>query len=371
MNPRAIALALLASGALAAGPDIAVYYFPQWHADPQNEARFGPGWSEWKLVPAARPRFPGHRQPLVPAWGAENEADPAVMARKIDIAAAHGIDAFVFDWYFNAAGPFLHRALEEGFLAATNAAALKFAVMWANHDLHSGPGAVAEEIFVRATDRMIERYFPRTNYWRVGGGMYVSIYEADTLAAGLGGPAAAAAVLRGFRERVRAAGLGELHLNAIAQSRSQPDTVRALGFDSVGSYHWIHYLGIQDFPAMDYATYRGRAVPLMRQVPARYGLPHFPVAVMGWDSSPRTPQDQPFVPGGYPWGAVLTNNPPAEFRRTLEQARGWVEAATHQPPVLLIEAWNEWTEGSYLEPDTLQGYGYLEAVRAVFGAGGP
>jgi len=34
--------------------------------------------------------------------------------------------------------------------------------------------------------------------------------------------------------------------------------------------------------------------------------------------------------------------------------------------VITIYAWNEWTEGGYLEPDTVHGMGYLEAIRNVF-----
>ena len=62
----------------------AVYYFPNWHIDPRNEARHGPGWTEWELLKCARPRFPGHQQPKVPLWGYTDEADSSEMARKID-----------------------------------------------------------------------------------------------------------------------------------------------------------------------------------------------------------------------------------------------------------------------------------------------
>ena len=94
---------------------IACYYFPNYHVDPRNEKQHGPGWSEWEVVRNAPPRFEGHVQPKVPAWGYEDESDPAVMAKKIDVAADHGIDVFIFDWYYYDDGQFLERPLEKAF----------------------------------------------------------------------------------------------------------------------------------------------------------------------------------------------------------------------------------------------------------------
>ncbi|MDR2473647.1 MAG: glycoside hydrolase family 99-like domain-containing protein, partial [Tannerella sp.] len=49
---------------------VACYYFPNYHCgDPLNTLNKGKEWSEWELVKTARPRFPGHRQPNIPAWG--------------------------------------------------------------------------------------------------------------------------------------------------------------------------------------------------------------------------------------------------------------------------------------------------------------
>uniref|UniRef100_UPI0026079285 glycoside hydrolase family 99-like domain-containing protein n=1 Tax=uncultured Alistipes sp. TaxID=538949 RepID=UPI0026079285 len=46
-------------------------------------------------------------------------------------------------------------------------------------------------------------------------------------------------------------------------------------------------------------------------------------------------------------------------------AKAYTDAHPEQPPLITINAWNEWVEGSYLLPDMLNGYGYLEAVRDV------
>jgi len=65
--------------------------------------------------------------------------------------------------------------------------------------------------------------------------------------------------------------------------------------------------------------------------------------------------------------ATLANNTPVAFRAALLAARDFLDRGLTTPPILTINAWNEWTEGSYLEPDTLHGMAYLEAIRDVFG----
>ena len=103
---------------------VACYYFPNYHTRDKNDPRLSyqhlENWSEWELVKAAKPRFEGHAQPKVPAWGYTDEKDPKVMEKKIEAATSHGIDAFIFDWYHYDGKPFLNRCLDEGFLMASN-----------------------------------------------------------------------------------------------------------------------------------------------------------------------------------------------------------------------------------------------------------
>jgi hypothetical protein len=90
---------------------------------------------------------------------------------------------------------------------------------------------------------------------------------------------------------------------------------------------------------------------------------------MGWDSSPRCPADADWMNTrrGYPFGPVIVNNTPDRFRSALQRAK---ELTLKHPPgarIITLNSWNEWGEGSYLEPDTVHGMKYLEAVRQVFG----
>ena len=130
----------------------------------------GKGWAEWELVKAAKPRLPCHHQPKPPLWGYTDESNPQATAQKIAAAADHGVDAFIFDWYYHNDGPFMDRPIDEGFLKASNNVRPKFAFMWANHDredIHPYqkgtprkplyPGVVTAETFSRLTPCRIAR----------------------------------------------------------------------------------------------------------------------------------------------------------------------------------------------------------------------
>jgi len=375
------------------GPPITVacYYFGNYHpGDPRNVKSKGPNWSEWELVKAARPRFPGHRQPNVPLWGYADESDPKVMAQKIVAAAGHGIGAFIFDWYYYNDGPFLDRPIDLGFLKAENNSRLKFAFMWANHDwleIHPYrrgmerrvlyPGAVTPENFDKICDHVIGSYFRHPSYWRIDGRPYFSFYDLTTLLDSFGSVEATRGRLDKFRAKAAAAGLPGLHLNAVVWGRpilpgerkpaDAAQLVKDLGFDSVTSYVWIHHVPLPQLQT-DYNEVRDAYFRYWNEAERRFDVPYFPNVTMGWDSSPRTHQDDEFGNFGYPFTNTIGGNTPERFREALEMTKRRLVSKPGGPRILNINCWNEWTEGSYLEPDTVHGMKYLEAVCDVFGS---
>ena len=80
---------------------------------------------------------------------------------------------------------------------------------------------------------------------------------------------------------------------------------------------------------------------------------------------------------GYPWGHTW-HSTPQQFQAALGLGRSYLQAHCADAsklvngwcPPLLINAWNEWSEGAYLEPDERYGFAKLEAVRDVFGVRG-
>lgn len=371
--------------------EVLAYYFPQFHADPKNSAWHGEGWTEWALLRAAKPRYAGHQQPKVPAWGEFDESDPCNSTIEINLAANHGITGFIYDWYWYGEAPFLNGALERGFLKADSNERLKFALMWANHDwLDIFPakptqerrllahGGIAPAGFDKMVDYIIAHYFPQPNYLRIDGGLYFSIYELGTFLKGMGSIAAARKALESFRSKVRAAGLGELHLNAVvwgftvlpseSKLENPNEVVRQLGFSSVTTYAWVHHYepATHGFPNGSYVHAAERSYQAWQDYRDEFAVPYHPNVSMGWDPTPRTQQDAVYADRDYPWTATLEGNSPEAFGAALEKAQAFVEGRPDAARVITINAWNEWTEGSYLLPDTVHGLAYLQQVSRIF-----
>lgn len=190
--------------AVGAEYDLAAYVWPAYQPEPRWKELgiFDHGCGEWQNVYEAVPKKSGHSQPKVPLWGYENEADPVVVARKIDAALAAGVNVFIYDWYWYQNRPFLENALNEGFLKAPNSERMKFFIMWANHDVNylwnnkiankkANPPLYDSKIpldeFKRIADRWIKLYFSKPNYYKIGGKPVVSIYRIKNFIDGVGG----------------------------------------------------------------------------------------------------------------------------------------------------------------------------------------
>ncbi len=372
-------------------PKVLAYYFPNFHPDPVNEARYGRGWTEWDLVAAAPARYPGHHQPRMPLRGREDESDPHVMGEYIDLAADHGIDGFIFDWYWYHGAPFLNGALEKGFLASGNDR-LEFSLMWANHDwfdafpspspsqpdalLHHG--VVTRAQFDDMAAYVVETYFSQPTYTLIEGRPRFSVYEVGTLIRALGGIEEVQAAFAHFDALARAAGFPGIHLDIVVWSFAVLPSeagildpaaiVRALGARSTSSYVWVHHFdhGTTAFPVSpEWSSVAEAAFEEYRRYADELPVPFFPNVTCGWDPSPRCAPHVAFESGHYPW--IPTFLPSIEvFRRGLLAARDFVASRATPYAEVTINAWNEWTEGSYLLPDTENGHAYLEAVRDVF-----
>lgn len=352
---------------------IAAYVYPGWHPIPERDRSFHPGFTEWELVSACRPRFEGHAQPRVPQLGAYDDRDPQAVGQRLRLAMDHGVDAFVYGTFWCRGKRVFEEALDLGFLGCAEGRSAPFALMWANRMprrvlpvRRADAAVISEERLVRSDiddfvallEHVATRYMIRDNYLRVDGVPYFSIFDSTFFLRELGIEAAAEAIARA-RERLRALGLGGLHLAAIDPAEDVAGHLGRLGFDSVTHYVLLPYW--KGPTLQDYASVAARRATEWAGTAAATGLPYHPSVSPGWDASPRGADFGERRPDRYPWSPVVTGEHPHQFARALERALEF--ARTQAAPLTFIASLNEWSEGHYLEPDTRFGNGWLEAVQ--------
>ena len=366
-----------ACAALGADYDLAAYVWPAYHAEPRwaELGIFKDGKGEWQNVYEAVKHYPDDYWGVKPLWGYEMEDDPVAVARKIDAATAAGVNVFIYDWYWYGGRPFLEGALDNGFLKAKNCERMKFYVMWANHDVTglwnnklSGEekgkkiwsAKITDEDWVKIVARWIG-YFRKPNYYTIGGEPVVSIYKIAYFA-DWEGVAKANARLDYLRAEARKAGFPGVHIQAVA-AFMPPENLKV---DSTTFYNWGYHTWAELGNREHELTYRAwgelsmKNFDVARAEAEKVGAAFFPNITCGWDTNARYPKgaSEPFVHG----------STPELFEEFCRRTKAWADAhpAKGMPRLITINSWNEWTEGTYLEPDDHFGYGYLNALWRVF-----
>ncbi|MFW6277078.1 MAG: glycoside hydrolase family 99-like domain-containing protein [Prolixibacteraceae bacterium] len=350
---------------------VAAYVWASTHHDERFGDMLWPeGTGEWEIIKKGNPRFEGHYQPKVPLWGYEPDNDPKVMEKWIDAATDHGVDIFIFDWYWFDDGPFLESSLNDGFLKASNNEEMQFYLMWANHDVKRNywnvhkfkdddsqlwEGAVDMKNFEIIVDRVIDQYFSKPNYFKIDGKPVFSIFALWNLVEGFGSLEKTREALDYFRDETVKAGFEGLHIQLIGMGDPDEDLVgriNKLGINSITKYNWggPH--------PQDYIQWGTEAMQRREQWDKALDIPYFPNVSIGWDDTPR-------FPAKGKKDIVYYNKTPEAFAGFLEQAKEYCAAHPDETNLITIFSWNEWIEGGYLLPDIKYGFEYLEAVEEV------
>ncbi len=392
----------LVDPALLRKPDgltVACYTFPHYHRSAYNDRLFAPGWTEYVLMRGCVPWFPGHHQPRTPMLGELDERLPATWDVYFDLAKQHGVNAFIFDWYWYGNRPALHEALEEGFLGSPNRDGVQFAVMWTNHPWANwfptagvaqppdwpwpgvqeaggvatweivDPGPTSLEDTWRGLAYIVARYFHDPGYWRIADEPVLVIWDVGLLIRtfGVDGTHRLFTELRDFARKLGHPGI---HVHASMGDLSVASQFPEAGIDSYGLYNPIVVAGGRRPPAENLPEYGVVAADVVTtlwpEIDARSSAPCFPNVGPGWDDSPR---HMPFrrpengLRSEWPGNVIVVDETPAAFEALVRAAFAYLNARPEVPPILTIGCWNEWTEGHYLLPDTRHGFGMLRALR--------
>ncbi|MBN2853681.1 MAG: glycoside hydrolase family 99-like domain-containing protein [Clostridia bacterium] len=361
--------------------DVAAYVWPSYTGDELRTRIFWPdGIGEWQTVKSAVKKFEGHLWPRKPVWGYVNEADAKVMEMQIDEATKHGVNVFIYDWYWYDKRPFLENCLNDGFLKAENNHKMRFYLMWANHnadylwdkrnshlDCMIWDAAVDRKEFEIIGKRLIEKYFTHPLYYKIEGKPVLSLFDVENLVKGLGGVKQAADAFDWLEEQAIKEGLNGVHYQLTLRNDTKfeiykkedgtpytyTEVIEELGFDSLTHYQFCMMTGID----RDYNLIVDDVIKEWDSIDKKFTIPYFSHISVGWDNNLRFKE---FKPG------VTVNNTPLNVEKALMKAKEYIDNHINQPPLVVINSWNEWTEDSYLQPDDLYGYGYLEAIKKVF-----
>ena len=359
--------------------DIAAYIWPAYTGDEPRTRIFWPeGYGEWQTVKAMKPVIEGHAWPRKPLWGYVNEADPYVMEMQIEAAANHGVNVFIYDWYWFDNRPFLEQCLDNGYLKARNNDKVKFYLMWANHTATSmwdkrtaelqvpiWEGGVNRETFDFIVNRTIEKYFSHPSYYKIDGKPVYMLFDIPNLVKGLGGVEETLRALEYFREQTVKAGFPGLELHLTIRGRkymermlddktSILDFINRAGFDGVTHYQFFDIV----WTGREYSELLPDVLEEWKHVEETVKAPFFPHVSVGWDPCPRY--------NSYHKNTCFGNTV-EQVKKAYQMAKDYVDSHPDmKAPLITVNSWNEWTEGSYLEPDDLNGYGFLQALKETF-----
>lgn len=341
------------------------FYLPQFHTIPENDRWWGEGFTEWRNVKRATPQFVGHRQPRRPAdLGYYDLRDGETMRRQIAMAKGHGLYGFCFHHYWFDGKRLLELPVDR--LLADPTLEMPFCLCWANenwtrrwdgaeHEILMAQNHSPEDDLAFFAD--LTRYLRDPRYIKVDGKPLVIVYRPALL------PDAAATAAR-WRKKAMEAGFPGLFLAATnAFGFSDPCSI---GFDALIEFPpYTRAVPLINerltFYNPDYGGVVHEYADIMRAaaVASTAGAIIIPGAMPGWDNEARRPGR----------GKVIHGATPERFAHWLNacftRAR---ETAPAGRRFVFVNAWNEWAEAAYLEPDTEYGFAFLRAVAEAVAA---
>ena len=349
-------------------PGLVAFYYPQFHPIPLNDKMYGEGHTEWENVDRGKPLFKGHRQPRVSnELGQYDLMAEDLYPRQVEMARQAGVSGFCFYYYWFTGGRrLLERPLNRMLESNTD---FPFCLMWANHDWNMAWRGDRHkktlEMTYAAQDPadFIEdaaRALSDDRYIRVDGKPLLMIYELD-------GPYNVDEYVESLREAANARGLGELFIAGVQIRPNSPNRLSEqldglCEFPPHGYNEDPFFLdavpeGIDPRFAGKLLDYDKMAVGSLLGRNLWPTIKYFRTAVPDWDNTARR---------------IERVDPIIYANATTSAYESWLAGLLHLAandvdtlPIVFVNAWNEWGEAAYLEPDEHSGRALLDATASA------
>jgi lipopolysaccharide biosynthesis protein/glycosyltransferase involved in cell wall biosynthesis len=339
---------------------VIAFYLPQYHPIPENDAWWGKGFTEWTNVSKSIPQFVGHYQPHLPGeLGFYDLRVPDVLRRQIELARKYGIYGFCFYYYWFNGKRLLEKPLEQYLVDPE--INFPFCICWANENWTrrwdgQENDILIEQVHSHESDiqfiKDLEPVLRHPNYIRINGRPLIIVYRTSLMM----DPVKTAAT---WRKYCKEQNLGNPYLIA-AQTFGFEDP-RPVKFDAAVEFppHNISVPEITKGMRILNPDFSGKIysyIDLVNKISTfndRKPYKVFKTVAPSWDNAPRTPGR----------GHTFAFSTPDIYERWLEWAsRDTIQKNDPDERFVYVNAWNEWGEGTHLEPDRKYGYAYLQAT---------
>ena len=348
---------------------VLAFYLPQFHPIPENDEWWGKGFTEWTNVGKAKPLFPGHYQPKVPAdLGYYDLRVPETRVAQAELAKEYGIEGFVYwHYWFGNGKRLLERPFQE--VLESGEPDFPFALAWANESWKgfyhgvSGRNVLIEQKYGGRED-YIEHFnsilpaFKDKRYIQVDGKPLFMIYHPFEMPD-------VQYLISLWRELAERNGLPGIYFVAISYDNSQNKKLLKVGFDGINTNHFLDY---QKYKRSLVHSIKAKLLKFLYHCPnflfyddvVKYFIAEeeykeniFPTLLPNWDHSPRTGKT----------GLIIWDSSPEKFAESLCDVKDAIKDKSSDKSLIFIKSWNEWAEGNYLEPDIKYGRRYLEVIK--------
>lgn len=346
-----ISLAMSSNNIAASDYLIGTYYFPGWTNNAAGLVYPKP-WDPIKNYPEK-----------IPQLGWYSDSDPFVVRQQIQWMRSYGIKFVAFDWYWDQNGTYLEHALN-AFRLSKSPGGMKFTLLWANHDAISG----GMDEYKKLVRYWVDHYFHDSDFLKIDGKPVIFLFSLDFFSARATSIGVQPLELVQVANAIAKQGgfPGIYFVGGVAPSQSLVNSVApAAGISALSAYNYqtdfkTNVVGV---PATEpgYASLDGTYRRYWDWLLTNSSLPYIVPMTSGWDKRP--------------WGGSTNPNmdnsisTPAQFESHLSAAKALMDTYPDKTLKMgIICCWNEFGEGSYIEPTQKDGLIYLEKVKKVFGA---
>lgn len=336
------------------------YYLPQFHPFPENNEWWGEGFTEWTNVVTAKPQYEGHYQPHLPAdLGFYDLRLDEVRERQAELAREHGIYGFCYHYYWFGGRTLMDRPIRA--LLETGKPDFPFCLCWANEPWSRRWDGSESEVLLGQPHKIdiderfildILPYLKDPRYIRIDGAPLLLIYRIGLIEE-------PQELFHRWRLLAAERGVPDLHIS-MAETFGQTDPYR-YGCDSAAGFppHGLVTANIAEQMSGLEPQFKGKVYDYQDIVRRDMSLPSpayltFRGIMPSWDNTARKSSAGHVFHGATPELYELW------LRRLIDVTR-----RTNPPGqrLIFINAWNEWAEGTHLEPDRQHGRAYLLATR--------